>query len=64
MVAHLDHFGGHAPGLENAWLMLSAPQIGVRHTRRLVGRHKPTSEDWKGATTTTTRSASQPHRRP
>ena len=47
MVAHLDHFRRHAPGFENAWLMLSAPQIGVRHTRRLVGRHKLTSEDWK-----------------
>ena len=50
MVAHLDHFRRHAPGFENAWLMLSAPQIGVRHTRRLVGRHKLTSEDWKEAT--------------
>ena len=48
MVAHLDHFRRYAPGFENAWLMLSAPQIGVRHTRRLVGRHKLTSEDWKG----------------
>lgn len=50
MVAHLDYFRRHAPGFENAWLMLSAPQIGVRHTRRLVGRHKLTSEDWKQAT--------------
>ncbi len=50
MVAHLDHFRRHAPGFENAWLMLSAPQIGVRHTRRLVGRHKLTSESWKDAT--------------
>ena len=50
MVAHLGHFRRHAPGFENAWLMLSAPQIGVRHTRRLVGRHKLTSEDWKEAT--------------
>ena len=47
MVAHLDHFRRHAPGFENAWLMQSAPQIGVRHTRRLVGRHKLTSENWK-----------------
>ncbi len=29
--------------------MLSAPQIGVRHTR-LVGRHKLTSEDWRAGT--------------
>jgi hypothetical protein len=47
MVAHLDYFRRHAPGFENAWLMLSAPQIGVRHTRRLVGRHKLTIEDWR-----------------
>jgi FAD dependent oxidoreductase len=50
MVAHLDYFRRHAPGFENAWLMLSAPQIGVRHTRRLVGRHKLTIEDWRAAT--------------
>ena len=25
MVAHLDYFRRHAPGFENAWLMLSAP---------------------------------------
>jgi hypothetical protein len=47
MVAHLDYFRRHAPGFEKAWLMLSAPQIGVRHTRRLVGRHKLTIEDWR-----------------
>ena len=47
MVAHLDYFRRHAPGFENAWLMLSAPQTGVRHTRRLVGRHKVTADDWR-----------------
>ncbi|HTP19127.1 MAG TPA: FAD-dependent oxidoreductase [Solirubrobacteraceae bacterium] len=35
---------------ENAWLMLSAPQIGVRHTRRLVGLHKLTIDDWREGT--------------
>jgi hypothetical protein len=50
MVAHLDHFRRHAPGFEHAWLMLSAPQIGVRHTRRLVGRHKLTIDDWRAGT--------------
>jgi acetyl-CoA/propionyl-CoA carboxylase, biotin carboxylase, biotin carboxyl carrier protein len=29
--------------------MLSAPQIGLRHTRRLVGRHKLTIDDWRSA---------------
>lgn len=47
MVAHLDHFRRHAPGFENAWLMLSAPQIGVRHTRRLLGLHRLTIDDWR-----------------
>jgi hypothetical protein len=50
MVAHLDYFRRHAPGFEHAWLMLSAPQIGVRHTRRLLGRHKLTIEDWRAGT--------------
>jgi FAD dependent oxidoreductase len=50
MVRHLDYFRRHAPGFERAWLMLSAPQIGVRHTRRLVGRHKLTIEDWRAGT--------------
>jgi hypothetical protein len=50
MVAHLDYFRRNAPGFEHAWLMLSAPQVGVRHTRRLVGRHKLTIDDWRPAT--------------
>jgi hypothetical protein len=33
MAAHLDYFKAHAPGFEDAYLMLSAPQIGVRHAR-------------------------------
>ncbi len=47
MLAHLDFFRRHAPGFENAWLQLSAPQIGVRHTRRLIGVKKLTVDDWK-----------------
>jgi FAD dependent oxidoreductase len=49
MVAHLDFFRRHAPGFEHAWLMLSAPQLGVRHTRRLIGTHKMTMDEWRGA---------------
>jgi 2-polyprenyl-6-methoxyphenol hydroxylase-like FAD-dependent oxidoreductase len=37
MAAHLDYFRAHAPGFENAYMVLSAPQIGIRHTRRLKG---------------------------
>jgi 2-polyprenyl-6-methoxyphenol hydroxylase-like FAD-dependent oxidoreductase len=47
MAAHLDYFRHHAPGFEHAWLMLSAPQIGVRHTGRVLGRRKLVAEDWK-----------------
>ncbi len=37
MDAHLAYYRTHAPGFENAYLLLSAPQIGVRHARRLKG---------------------------
>ncbi len=37
MDAHLAYYRAHAPGFESAYLMLSAPQIGVRHARRLKG---------------------------
>jgi 2-polyprenyl-6-methoxyphenol hydroxylase-like FAD-dependent oxidoreductase len=37
MARHLDYYRAHAPGFENAYLMLSAPQVGVRHARRLKG---------------------------
>jgi hypothetical protein len=47
MLAHLDWFRRNAPGFERAWLLLSAPQIGVRHTGRVIGRHKMVAEDWK-----------------
>jgi len=37
MAAHLAYFRAHAPGFEDAYLLQSAPQVGVRHARRLVG---------------------------
>ncbi|HKE79435.1 MAG TPA: FAD-dependent oxidoreductase [Solirubrobacteraceae bacterium] len=49
MVAHLDFFRRHAPGFEHAWLMQTAPQTGVRHTRRLIGTHKMTMDEWRTA---------------
>jgi hypothetical protein len=49
MVAHLDFFRRHAPGFEHAWLMLSGPQLGVRHTRRLIGTHKMVMDEWREA---------------
>jgi glycine/D-amino acid oxidase-like deaminating enzyme len=37
MAKHLEFFCQHAPGFENAYMIQSAPQIGVRHARRLKG---------------------------
>jgi hypothetical protein len=47
MVEHLRFFREHAPGFENAWLMTTASQIGIRHTRRLVGVRRLASAGWK-----------------
>jgi FAD-dependent oxidoreductase family protein len=47
MVAHLEFFRAHCPGFEHAWLMTTASQTGIRHTRRLSGVRKLTSADWK-----------------
>src|SRR5580698_10511805 len=46
MAAHLAVYREHAPGFDGAYLMLSGPQIGVRHARRLVGVELVTREDW------------------
>lgn len=46
MAAHLAVYRDHAPGFEAAFLMLSAPQTGVRHARRVVGVQQVTREDW------------------
>ena len=48
-VGHLEAYRAGAPGFENAFLMLGAPQIGVRHSRRLVGACKVTREQWSTA---------------
>ena len=37
MVAHLAYYQKYAPGFENAYMIMSAPQLGVRHSRRLKG---------------------------
>lgn len=47
MVEHLGWFRANAPGFEHAWLLTTADQIGIRHTRRLHGVRKLTNADWK-----------------
>jgi FAD-dependent oxidoreductase family protein len=48
MAQHLAFYRAHAPGFGDAFLMLSAPQLGVRHTRRLAGVGAVTREGWDG----------------
>ena len=50
MAQHLDVYRAHAPGFENAFLMLSGPQVGVRHSRRLPGLARVTREQWSDGT--------------
>ncbi len=47
LVELLTYFKEAAPGFENAWIMLSAPQLGARHSRRLVGAKQMTGEETK-----------------
>ncbi len=46
MAQHLDYYRSNAPGFENAFLFLSAPQLGVRHARRLTGVSKMLRAHW------------------
>ncbi|MBW8268372.1 FAD-dependent oxidoreductase [Caldovatus aquaticus] len=48
MVEHLRFYRAHCPGFEGAYLLLSAPQLGVRHARRLKGVASVTREWWDG----------------
>jgi hypothetical protein len=48
MLRHLEFYRAHAPGFADAYLMLSAPQIGVRHARRVAGVSPVLREHWDG----------------
>jgi hypothetical protein len=45
-VGHLEVYRAAAPGFSEAFLMLGAPQIGVRHSRRLAALRKVTRQQW------------------
>ena len=49
MARHLEFYRAHAPGFEQAFLFLSAPQLGVRHARRLAGVSKMLRAHWPTA---------------
>ena len=40
----LGFYRANAPGFEKAWLMLTAPQLGARHSRRLEGLERMTAD--------------------
>ncbi len=42
---YLNAFRNHIPGWENAYLVGTGPQIGVRETRHVVGRYAVTGDD-------------------
>ena len=46
MLRHCDFFRAHAPGFEDAYMIESASQLGVRHTRRLAGVGRVERGQW------------------
>ncbi len=47
MVELLRFYRQHMPGFADAWLLQTAPQIGVRHSRRLTGVRPVLRTDWQ-----------------
>jgi hypothetical protein len=47
MRQRLAWYRANVPGFERAWVLDTAPQIGARHSRRLVGQVKVTSDHWR-----------------
>ena len=47
MVDLLAFYRAHMPGFADAWIMQTAPQIGVRHSRRLTGVKPVLREAWQ-----------------
>ena len=46
----LNFYRAQAPGFAQAWLMLTGPQLGARHSRRLVGEARMTGAETKTGT--------------
>lgn len=46
MLQILDFYRRHMPGFAHAWLMDTSPQLGTRHSRRLVGVKKMNKTTW------------------
>jgi hypothetical protein len=50
MVAHLAYYKKNAPGFKDAYMIMSAPQLGVRHSRRLKGVSAIRRAQWPSGT--------------
>ena len=46
MMTMLEFYRDYMPGFEDAWVLSTAPQMGTRHSRRMVGVKKMTREEW------------------
>jgi hypothetical protein len=46
MMLMLDFYRRHIPGFGQAWLLDTSPQIGTRHSRRLIGMKKMHKQEW------------------
>jgi hypothetical protein len=46
MLRTMAFYRENVPGFEQAWIMDTSPQLGVRHSRRLLGVKKITRADW------------------
>jgi len=51
MAQHLEFYRANAPGFEDAYLLYGAPQLGVRHARRMIGVSKVTRAQWPSGLT-------------
>jgi hypothetical protein len=47
MLITYDFWKKHFPGFENSFIVLTAPQLGTRSSRRMIGEYKLTEEDMK-----------------
>ena len=47
MLDLLNFYRANMPGFGDAWIMETAPQIGVRHSRRLTGVQPVVREEWQ-----------------
>lgn len=50
MAAHLAFYRANAPGFERAYALQMAPQVGARHSRRIVGVARMSRDDWSAGT--------------